>query len=496
MFIVVRISRGNSMDCRLGEYREKILGCWLGKAVGGTLGAPYEGSRGPLNLDFYNPVPSDMLPNDDLDLQVLWAYTLERKPQIHRRNFAAAWLNHVRFPWDEYGIALRNLAGGIPAPDSGRYDNWFTNGLGAAIRSEIWACLAPGDPALAARYALEDACVDHAGEGVYAEQFLSALESRAFVENDPHRLLDAGLSVIPRHSVLAGAVRATINWCGTTSDWMEVRANILKHYGSGNFTDVIMNIPFVVLALLLGGGDFGRTICLAVNCGYDADCTGATAGAIMGILSSGNIPKHWLAPIGRKLVINKGIVGIAHPATLDEFTDQIIRLREVVGTGDEDGACAGAGIPAGLTAECGVFQPWFVQDYSKFAPALPANRFKRTFSGNWGRLSSSEVPPDGLYMMRFAFSLTERKKVRIMFNTPAISRVWLDGQYAFGRDGGCMYPSFHRAPLNQFADASLEAGTHELLVGVARVAAEAEIEWVVGIGDCATLQWLPVFADA
>ncbi len=477
-------------------YREKILGCWLGKAVGGTLGAPYEGSRGPLSLDFYNPVPSDMLPNDDLDLQVLWAYALERNPLIHRRNFSEAWLKHVHFPWDEYGIALRNLSAGIPAPESGRYDNWFTNGLGAAIRSEIWACLAPGDSVLAARYAREDACVDHAGEGLYAEQFLSALESMAFVESDPYRLLEAGLSVIPCHCILAKAIRSTMEWCGETSDWLAVRAKILEHYGSQNFTDVVMNIPFVVLALLLGGGEFGRTICLAVNCGYDADCTGATAGAIMGILSSGNIPDQWLAPIGRKLIINKGIVGITHPATLDEFTDQIIRLREVVSLEEDAGSSTSCKAAAGLTAECGVFQPWFVQDCGKFTPKLPTKSVKRTFSGNMGRIASSEVPQDALYMMRFSFALPERKKVRILFNTPAISRVWLDGQYAFGRDGGGMYPSFHRAPLNQFTDVTLDAGTHELLAGVARRAEEAEIEWVVGVGDGATLLWLPVFVEA
>ncbi len=39
------------------EYRGKVLGAWLGKAVGGTLGQPWEGSTGPLNLSYYDPVP-------------------------------------------------------------------------------------------------------------------------------------------------------------------------------------------------------------------------------------------------------------------------------------------------------------------------------------------------------------------------------------------------------------------------------------------------------
>ena len=122
----------------MNNYREKVLGCWLGKAVGGTLGQPYEGCNGPLDLSYYNPVPEGMIPNDDLDLQVLWACVLDgmAEPLIDRDVFSAAWLKNVNFPWDEYGIAIRNLRNGIKAPHSGNYGNWFKDGLGAAIRSE------------------------------------------------------------------------------------------------------------------------------------------------------------------------------------------------------------------------------------------------------------------------------------------------------------------------------------------------------------------------
>lgn len=49
---------------KTSNYRKKVMGCWLGKAVGGTLGQP----DGPLNLDYYNPVPTDMIPNDDTSI--------------------------------------------------------------------------------------------------------------------------------------------------------------------------------------------------------------------------------------------------------------------------------------------------------------------------------------------------------------------------------------------------------------------------------------------
>ena len=466
------------------EYKNKVMGCWLGKAIGGTLGQPYEGHEGPLNLTYYDPVPEDMIPNDDLDLQVLWAYALNKmsSPVVDRDILGDAWLAHVAFPWDEYGIAIRNLRNGIRPPWSGSYDNWFKDGLGAAIRSEIWACLAPGQPELAAAFAYEDACVDHIGDGIYAEQFLAALESMAFVESDINKLLDAGLKFIPADSRLALAINDTREWCRLSDNPAIIREKILKKYGCENFTDVVMNIPFVVMALLLSKGDFSKGICLAVNCGCDADCTTASVGAIMGIISPDSIDEKWLKPIGRKLVINDGITGITHPETLDGFTDLIMDLRERVSLRESEKAINAEVIEnQKLRAEVGIFPNW-----NNEGELVELHEF----SGNYGRILSSEIPKGSVYMMRFQFELDKKQKVRIMFNSPSNNKVWVDGKFAFGREKGSMIPSFHRAPKNQFIDEELEAGKHTLLVGASPDNGEKEIEWVVGIGDAITKQWL------
>lgn len=476
------------------DYRKKVMGCWLGKAAGGTLGQPYEGCNGPLNLDYYNPVPGDMIPNDDLDLQVLWAYTLDQMPSpaVDRDVLADAWLKHVAFPWDEYGIAIRNLRNGIRPPLSGSYDNWFKDGLGAAIRSELWACLAPGKPEKAAEFAYEDACVDHTGDGIYAEQFFAALESMAFIESDMDKLLDAGLKVIPGESRLALAVKDTREWCRLSDDAMTVREKILRKYGSENFTDAVMNIPFAVMALILGRGDFSSTVCLAVNCGRDADCTTASVGAIMGIIDPDGIDEKWLKPIGRKLVINAGITGITHPSTLDGFTDLIVSLRERVSTRSPKSEPDTSAVDKQkIKAETGIFQSWFAQDSGKFSPALRDTAKIREFPGSHGKIPASEIPVDSIYMMRFHFNLEKKLKVRIMFNSSSNNRVWVDGKYVFGRESGRMAPSFHRAPINQFADMELEAGKHEFLAGIAPADNEKEISWVIGVSDAETHQWLP-----
>ena len=104
------------------KYRAKVAGCYTGKAVGGTLGAPIEGWDGPHHLEFYDPVPTTMVPNDDLDLQVVWAMTIaaQPKPVVNSQILAEAWLKNVGFPWDEYAVAIRNLKNGIRPPFSGQ----------------------------------------------------------------------------------------------------------------------------------------------------------------------------------------------------------------------------------------------------------------------------------------------------------------------------------------------------------------------------------------
>ena len=69
----------------------------------------------------------------------------------------------------------------------------------------------------------------------------------------------------------------------------------------------------VVIALLYGEGDFGKTLCLAVNCGEDTDCTAATAGSLLGIiLGIDGIDEKWAKPVGTRLktaCLNLGELG-------------------------------------------------------------------------------------------------------------------------------------------------------------------------------------------
>jgi len=448
------------------QYREKIMGGFLGKAAGGTLGQPWEGATGPLTLTYYNPVPTGMIPNDDLDLQVVWAVRLatDWQGRIDRQLFAKAWIENIIFPFDEYGVAIRNLKRGIKPPQCGEYDNFFVNGFGAAIRSEIWACLAPGQPELAAKYAYEDACLDHAGEGIYAEQFLAALESAAFCESNINLLLDKALEYIPHSSRLAEVVVNVRKWCasGTGED---IRVKIMTHYGNDNFTDAVMNFGFIIMALLLGKGDFVKTVTTAANCGQDSDCTAATVGAILGIINPGCIPEAWLAPLGHDLVLNREIIGIEPPKTLDDFVDLLIELRSRI-------TLAPTVIPSAdlkkyaIPARQGFWGPFFPRDFRRFHPETPECMRNITLPGSLCSIDFTEQKSTEMKMIEIPFTLTTDKTLRLTVNTPAFVMVWVDGDFKFGRESGSMVPALHRPPINQQVEISLNAGRHVLQIGL------------------------------
>lgn len=315
------------------EIRDKIMGCWLGKNIGSTLGEIYEGKKEEFSLTFYDPMPEKSSPNDDLDLQLVWLQMLEEKGlDFTLTDLADYWKKYLeRYPWNEYGFCQLNLRDGLLPPASGCFNNYFVDEMGSPIRSEIWACIAPANPQLAAAFAWKDAVLDHAGgEGVYGEMFWAALQSAAFVVNDPRELIGIGLAMIPVHSLISRAVREAV-WCKNQGlTWKEARERIVRIYGHHKPCNAPQNHAFTVMGWLYGN-DFGDRLCAAVNCGYDTDCTGATLGATLGILDgASSIPEKWLEPVGTDVVLHKLTGPINAPANVDELTDRSLTLTETV----------------------------------------------------------------------------------------------------------------------------------------------------------------------
>ena len=201
------------MKLNYATYRDKVNACWVGKNIGGTMGAPYEGTREYLDIKGFVTKKGEPLPNDDLDLQLIWLLALEHEggKNITASVLGEYWLSYIVPHWNEYGIGKANMKRGLLPPLAGDYENSWNDSNGAWIRTEIWACSAPANPLAAAKYAVEDAKVDHgSGEGTYAAAFVAAMQASAFVITDIRKCIEIGLASISDNSRVAKSVKLVL----------------------------------------------------------------------------------------------------------------------------------------------------------------------------------------------------------------------------------------------------------------------------------------------
>jgi len=331
------------------ELFDKIHGGWLGRSAGCLLGKPVEGCNkeqieewlkiaGAYPLRDYFPLPelpSDapdwlkgrflagclvgggswlavfsghitrMARDDDTDYTIMGLHILERfGPDFTTMNVGQSWL--YLFPyWQVFTaerVAYRNLVNGIFPPESATYMNPYREWIGAQIRADMWGYVSPGMPDLGAELAYRDACLSHVKNGIYGELFVSAMISAAFATRDIKKVIDTGLSVIPKKSRLAEAVKDVLAWSEASGDWRDTWSRINDKYGHYHFVHTINNAAIVLMGLLHGGGDFEKSIAISVMGGFDTDCNGATTGSILGIMHGAEaLPEKWVKPLNDRI---------------------------------------------------------------------------------------------------------------------------------------------------------------------------------------------------
>ncbi|MBC8560912.1 ADP-ribosylglycohydrolase family protein [Fumia xinanensis] len=315
--------------------KEKIHGAWLGRICGCLLGKPVEGlnskvikkiieAAGDTKLSgYFDPTPEtikdlelaedrcwlrcvDGMPMDDdtnyTTLAAVWIlkkYGRDFKPV----NVVDSWLESM--PKTSYCTAEQaaylNAAIGIVPPKSAIFRNPFREWIGAQIRADYYGYINPGDTQSAAEMAWRDATVSHVKNGIYGEMFVAAMLAAAAVSSDIKEVIQAGLQEIPEKSRLTEAIEKVLSWYESGRSAEECLDEIHTMYDEANGYDWCHTIPnamIVAACLLYGGMDYSKSICMAVETGFDTDCNGATVGSILGMmLGAKNIPAYWTKPL-------------------------------------------------------------------------------------------------------------------------------------------------------------------------------------------------------
>jgi ADP-ribosylglycohydrolase len=398
--------------------------------VGGTLGLPAEGRTERQAFTFYDPVPTIAPPNDDLELQLVWLDRMENhRGSLTIETMADAWLKHIHYMWDEYGRARWNLRRGVPAALAGIYENPFASSMGSPIRSEIWAIAAAGKPDLAERFARLDSIIDHGLEGIAGEVFFTVLESLILGGATLPEALSGSLPRVDPLTETRRALELVSEHHRQKMDCWVSREKLLFAHRTDNFTHAPLNLALTLWALLYGAGDFEATILLAVNGGYDADCTAATAGAVLGLLHGREgLPEKWLAPLGDAVTIGPGILGIRAPATLQELTERSLAL---IDRADELAPILPGPVPVPPIKSL----PGTVDLTSSLATVSWAN---------------GELPPEikstGGGSLEWRAGVDLGKRFRVIGLAREGCRVWVDGKKLVDCPAGVPYvPATHRS---------------------------------------------------
>lgn len=291
------------------DYMEKVYAGWLGKIIGVRHGAPIEGWSYERLEKVYGEIDGflvdykDFAADDDSNGPMFFLRALEdytHTPEITAEQIGLTWLNYAPFEhgfywWGGYGrstehTAYLNLRNGIMAPRSGSVEQ---NGaavaeqIGGQIFIDTWGLVVPNDPKLAAQYAEKAASVSHGGNGVYGGMFIAACISAAFAEQDVEKIIEAGLSTIPRDSEYVRMSRDVMDFYRKHPDnWRDCFQFVKANYGYDRYPGVCHIIPnsaVIVLSLLYSEGDFSKGINICNMCGWDTDCNVANVGTILGV---------------------------------------------------------------------------------------------------------------------------------------------------------------------------------------------------------------------
>lgn len=347
---------------------DKIRGAWFGRICGCLLGKPLEGIRSeelisflkatgnypmhryPLARELSDEICSsfrfhfsgkpyadtiDCAPaDDDTNYTVLAQIVIDQ----YGRNFTGEDILGCWFrlqPANAYftaeQAAYRNRTSGLLPPYTATYKNPFREWIGAQIRGDYFGYICPGDPEQAAALAFRDAQISHVKNGIYGEMFVAAMLAAAGVTADIQQILRCGLAQIPATSRLYARVSQVLDGylSGVPAEDCIRQIHLLydEHTGYG-WCHTIPNAMIVSAALLYGNGDFGRSICMAVQAAFDTDCNGATVGSVLGMANGAEaIDPVWTSPLHGRLRTEICNTGTTEIETLVQKT--IKHIKEV-----------------------------------------------------------------------------------------------------------------------------------------------------------------------
>lgn len=286
----------------LNEYIDKMKGGWIGQMVGVGWGGPTEFRfRGVIvpedRMPAWTPSLINQFNQDDIYVEMTFLRTLELYGlDASVRQAGIDFANSQYRLWHANRAGRTNLRKGIAPPDSGHpHFNKHADDIDYQIEADFSGLISPGLPNTAIRLGETFGRLMNYGDGLYGGQFVGGMYTEAFFETDMEKVVRAALRSIPSQSQYAECIRDVLSWWEKyPDDWQKTWNLINEKYHLNpdyrrfsctkdtNFNiDAKINGAFIVMGLLYGGGDPGKTVIISTRCGQDSDCNPSNAAGIL-----------------------------------------------------------------------------------------------------------------------------------------------------------------------------------------------------------------------
>ena len=298
--------------------KDKIKGAWAIQTIGVTYGGPTEFHylkriipdsieivwTDTMMLHWMTSFPGLY---DDIYMDLTFVEVMEKEgldaPALSHGKAVA---NAKYWLWHANQQARYNILHGILPPESGHWlNNPHADDIDFQIEADFAGIMNPGMPNSALEICDRVGHVMNSGDGYYGGVFVAGMYSYAFIENDIPVIVNKALALIPRESAFYQCIADVVQWHQQyPNDWKKNWQLIEDKWGldigcpygaySDFNIDAKINAAYVVLGLLYGEGDLGKTMEIATRAGQDSDCNPATAGGIVGtIIGYDQIPEYW-----------------------------------------------------------------------------------------------------------------------------------------------------------------------------------------------------------
>ena len=310
---------GNRVELSRDVLLDKIKGGWAGQTIGCAYGGPtefcYRGITIPDDVEiaypehhlqwFYDHSPGLF---DDVYMDLTFVNVFSKEGLDAPAESMAKAFAYAPYPlWHANQQARFNILQGIMPPQSGHWkNNPHADCIDYQIESDFAGLMSPGMPNTASNISDKVGHLMNYGDGWYGGVFVGAMYTLAFIENDIPTIVEQALRTIPAKSKFHQRIAQVIQWYREEpNDWKRAWTLYNERFGEdigcpelilapGNI-DATMNSAYVVIGLLYGHGDFGRTMDISTRCGQDSDCNPSTAAGILAtMLGYKGIPEKWM----------------------------------------------------------------------------------------------------------------------------------------------------------------------------------------------------------